>query len=222
MQLKLALLTTAAMFAMGGSALAQSLPPAADPAVENDIVLNGRVTAQCAIEGANSATITQSLAGDDGFISPTAAADIISALNQAQPEAWCSGDNNQMNLYRTMLVRNGSNGQPDDGFAQAVLFDAGINFPTPVNNGFSYDEGTSDGEGSGPVVGRFGPTGNGETGVFVIDNYDGGATAFTTAEAGNADPSDTGPSATFVETPGVRLAAGDYTSTVTLRLTPGV
>ncbi len=220
------ILMAAAMLAVPAVASAASLPAATGSTATHSITLNGRVTAQCVATGTSSVNLPNSLAGADGFLAAaTVQSDLLAQLNTTNTRAWCSGNSNKVVLSRTALVRNGSTGAVGgDGFANAVLYDVGVNIPGAVNPGavnpgYSYTEGTSDGAGNGPVVGRFGPTDAGAAVTFVQDTY-GSAKLVpeVVAAAAGAD----GASNTFTTVPGVRLAAGDYSSVLTLTLTPGV
>ncbi|MGH8336875.1 MAG: hypothetical protein ACRETL_08695, partial [Gammaproteobacteria bacterium] len=107
-----------------------------------------------------------------------------------------------------------------DGFNRAVVYDVTMNINGAVrSDGFTPIEGTSDGQGNGPGVGagagitvsRFGATGAGTQVVFAAE---------LTSEAvtnGNS----TGARGNFTAD-GNRLIAGQYVSTLTIELTPGV
>ena len=215
------ILMAAAMLAVPAVASAASLPAATGSTATHSITLNGRVTAQCVATGTSSVNLPNSLAGADGFLAAaTVQSDLLAQLNTTNTRAWCSGNSNKVVLSRTALVRNGSTGAVGgDGFANAVLYDVGVNITGAVNPGSSYTEGTSDGAGNGPVVGRFGPTGAGAAVTFVQDTY---SSAKLVPEVVDASAGADGASNTFTTVPGVRLAAGDYSSVLTLTLTPGV
>ena len=215
------ILMAAAMLAVPAVASAASLPAATGSTATHSITLNGRVTAQCVATGTSSVNLPNSLAGADGFLAAaTVQSDLLAQLNTTNTRAWCSGNSNKVVLSRTALIRTGSTGAVGgDGFANAVLYDVGVNITGAVNPGYSYTEGTSDGAGNGPVVGRFGPTGAGAAVTFVQDTY---SSAKLVPEVVDASAGADGASNTFTTVPGVRLAAGDYSSVLTLTLTPGV
>lgn len=140
---------------------------------------------------------------------------IGNALTGLNMKAWCTGGANGVVLTRTSLQKDGSSGGlTDSGFAQNIVYDLALKIDGLSRSDRSDDliEATEDGTG-GPTVGRFGPTGAGATLTFV--NFGDASTATSVAGAGTL------PRASY-DTSTARLVAGNYTSTVTLTLTPGL
>jgi hypothetical protein len=190
------------------------------------ITITGDDPPKCGITGGTSATIGVDLSGSDGFINGGLEGALLSALNSTNTYAWCTGTSNKINLTRTPLVRDGSNGHPDaNGFLTAALFDVGIDMPDVTNPAASYDEGTSDGPGTGPTVGPFGPTGAGSPVTWVPDSWpnpNGHLVTVVGVDVGGQGTTGNGPTSAFSQINDKRLVAGDYTATVTLTLTPGL
>ena len=205
------------LIASAGSAFAQD---------SEQVVINAAAQPKCAVTGQNTVALGE-LADSDGFVDGSAQGRLVGLLNATSTTAWCSGvAGNKVVLSRTALVRQNSNGQPDaNGFVTAVLYDVGIDIsdPNAVNAGYTYDEGTSDGVGSGPSFGPFGATGLGAPVSFVNDTYPGNGTLGGSLKGVNLTGkavTDEGATNTFTQSPN-RLLAGAYSGTLTLTLTPG-
>jgi hypothetical protein len=162
-----------------------------------------------------------SLSDNDGFARTTVSQAVADELTAANVSAWCTGSSNTLQMYRTAFTLNGTDGnQATDGFNQALIYDVEIAIAGATrSDGTDPIEGTSDGQGNGPgvgvgaglTVGRFGPTGDGSPATFTAES-DSNATSSGTGA---------GDRATFPED-GARLVAGQYTSSLTIELTPGV
>ena len=210
----------------GAAAMMLSAPAfAANPQA---IIVNGSVTPLCAINATTAVVSVSNQLADSatGFARLNVAADVATALNTAGITAWCTGATNGVVLSRTALTKG--NGLVDgSGFANGVVYDLDLTIPGAIRadsvapGGVKF-EGTSDGAGNGPGVGlgsftsvdSFGATGSGApvtfstegsstSGAITVNNVSGATSGFTVNNAN-------------------RLAAGAYTSTVTLTLTPGV
>jgi hypothetical protein len=197
------------------------------------VQINGVTPAQCGISGATTATVNGggpngSIAGADGFLAAGLQGNLVAALAATNTTAWCSGLA-VVNLRRTPLVRVGTNGSRDgSGFANAIGYDVAIR----IANARRFDsislnsgphEGTADGI-LGPIMLPFGPTGSGNVVTFLNDSLT--LTGFNnTPRVLNlqSSPNYNGVSLPLrfqeIATP-TRLAAGDYSSTVTLTLSP--
>lgn len=217
--MKIQLIAGLALLASAGTAFAEE---------QTAVVVNASASAQCGVSGGNSAVLAGDLSDSDGRVNGAASQnDLVAQLNATNTVAWCSGTTgNKVVLTRTALVRNGSTGTPDaNGFLTAVLYDVGIdiNDANAVNNGYTYDEGTSDGAGSGPSFGPFGATGLGATVLFVNDTYAANGSLnsqFKGVDLTGKPTTDDGATNTFTQSTN-RLQAGNYTGTLTLTLTPG-
>lgn len=219
------------LFSLLTTTIALSTLPAM--AAPQSIVINGNAAAQCSVSGATTATITgggaAGLADSNGMLDGSAQSRIVTALNATNTFAWCTGGSTIV-LTRTPLVKTGSTGALDSsGFARAIGYDVGISIANASRTDNAVgpngdQEGTSDGP-SGPTFNPFGPLGSGNRVTFVNDGY-------APAQSFNATPrtldltsgaSYAGGSTTLqsqvLATP-TRLAAGDYSATVTLTITP--
>jgi hypothetical protein len=218
---------------MASVSLLAALPAAA--AQNASVAINGAAPAQCGVSGSTTATLTgggaAGLADANGFLDSSAQVRIVAALNNTNTQAWCTGGSTIV-VTRTPLVRTGTTGRIDtSGFVNAIGYDVAVKITGAsrtdpyLSPGFGGGvEGSSDGN-SGPGFNPFGPTGNGSIVQFVNDDY-------APSQSFDATPSlldltsgasFTGPTATL-RTQAVanttRLAAGNYTSTVTLTITP--
>jgi hypothetical protein len=235
--MKKLLMTMVAGFAItvSGNAFAQSLAPVSGGSATT-VNINGTVAPQCKITGSSTASVTGTaaagLADSSGFLSGASALnDILAGLTATNTTAWCSGVSTVV-VSRTPLVRQGSTTGAIDasGFVNAIGYDvqivlAGATRTSPFA-GYDDKEGTSDGAGNGPTFNPFGPIGTGVTVTFIKDTWANPTGVFDTiAEPLNltVSPSYDGPSQALlanVVPNTTRLAAGTYTGTVTLTLTP--
>jgi hypothetical protein len=207
----LAVMTSAPAFADGNNR-----------ATDTEIfTLNAGNPAKCNLE---ATTYTLNLdanviSSDDGFALATVSSAVANKMNEANVTAWCTGARNTLQMYRTAFVTDGGI-KGSDGFNRAVVYDVTMNIADAVrSDGFTPIEGTSDGQGNGPgvgsgagiTVGRFGATGAGSPVVFAAErNSEAVTNGNSTSARGNftADAN--------------RLIAGQYVSTLTIELTPGV
>ena len=195
----------------GATAASAALPAATGNTESHPIAINARVTAQCVINGDTVANIDVSLAGNDGFLASGLQGEIEQALTGTGTQAWCSGANNGIRLEASPLVRNGTNGGLANGFVQAVSYSVSVDVPGAQNLRFpAQPDAASDIPVPRLLQGRFGATGAGAN-----LGWGGGYLNVSPAPATLVGP-------LALPAPGRRLAAGDYTSTVVLTLTPGV
>ena len=207
----------------GAAAIMMSAPAFA---ASNGVVVNGSVTAQCAVTAMSAVvTVTNSLADTTGFARTNIAGDVATALNGAGVQAWCTGATNGVVISRTAFTRAGAVVDAS-GFANGVVYDLALTIPGGIRSDTNSTtvDGTADGVGNGPGAGAgvgvgtvdsFGPTGLGVTLSFSTEG-----TSTSGAITSNAVVD--GPTTGFAVNNANRLAAGtDYTSTVTISLTPG-
>lgn len=216
--MKKILMAATAIAALGvtSPALAQSTQ---GPQTQTWIV-NGVNPPKCQItSSSNTATLgTDEISDDQGFARSNVGNSVAAALSALDVNAWCTGNSNHVVLTRTPLATGdgeqttGTGG----GFNQAVIYDISVDVPSYPRVG-SATEATEDGPGSGPVIGRFGPTGNGEALNFSNYPTSDASRAVTSDAPGNAART----SYTALENSN-RLVAGNYSSTVVLTITPGV
>jgi hypothetical protein len=204
--------------------LAQSIfpvrqgPIAGGPTVGNTVELQGRVEARCRLTLASAVqSISVSMVDGEGRINGVAfQAAIVDALNQAGLKGWCSGANNELVLTRTPFVL-GSDGNPVNGFARAVLFDVAVSVSAVSQ---SYSDATQDGPTAGSTAGRFGPTGEGAEFSFAAPLTSGSLPQPIPVIAASSVAQ--GATASFTQLLGSRLVAGNYVSSVTLEVRPGL
>lgn len=183
--------------------------------------INADNPAKCNLE-ATTYTLNldnNSISDNDGFALATVSASVANKMNQANVTAWCTGAKNTLQMYRSAFVTDGGV-KGTDGFNRAVVYDVTLNIADAVrSDGFSPIEGTSDGQGNGPgvgvgagvTVGRFGAAGTGSQVVFAAESNSEAVTNGNSTGARGNFTADTN-----------RLIAGQYISTLTIELTPGV
>lgn len=166
---------------------------------------------------------TNSLTDNQGVALSTIGTDVAAALNGAGVTAWCTGSSNKLQMYRTAFTI-GTGDALASGFNQAAVYDVSLSVADATrSDGLTPLEGTSDGQGNGPGVGigagltlgRFGPSGTGSTVTFAQE------AGKTSSAVTNASVGGTNATSAFT-TNNNRLVAGQYQSTLTIELTPGV
>lgn len=179
--------------------------------------------AKCNLEAADYTLRIQgnSISDNDGFARTTVSDAVANELNTAGVTAWCTGASNTLQMYRTPFVTD-TGKKEADGFNRAVIYDVTLNIADALRtDGFTPTEGTSDGQGNGPglgvgsgtTLGRFGPSGTGSPVVFAKEVNSAAVIDGTAPGAGARTDYTTDPN---------RLIAGQYISSLTIELTPGV
>lgn len=182
--------------------------------------------AKCNLEAADYTLRlpNNSLTNDQGIAKGTIGGDVAAALTGANVFAWCTGNKNTVQMYRTAFAVDDGDALLS-GFNQAAIYDVAM----LIEDAHRTDnvvplEGTSDGQGAGPgvgsigagiLVGRFGAAGTGSHVTFLQESGQV-STAVTNASVGQA-----GKTTAFTASNN-RLVAGQYVSTLTIELTPGV
>lgn len=197
--------------------------PNTTAATTDSVIVNAQNPAKCNIV-ADEPSVTlsdDSLTDAGGFARPDVGTTVAAALNAANINAWCTGNNNKVQMFRTALTIN--TGDAVDGFNQALVYDVAMLIAGATrSDNVTPLEGTSDGKGNGPGLGggsgitisHFGPTPAAAAVSFVVEPS---STSFAATSNSVGD----GPTGDFDENDN-RLVAGDYRSTVTIELTPGV
>ena len=179
------------------------------------ITVNAVNPAKCNVTASgNSVSLANNQISDsDGFAVNDLGARISTALNGLTINAWCTGGANTVNLQRTALVRATTNGaQTTEGFNQAVIYDINMDIADAIRaDGTKPIEGSSDGNVGPTDVGRFGPTG---AGSLVVFSQESASNATSIGTAGGS-----GARSGFTSSP-ARLAAGTYSGSVTIVVTP--
>lgn len=180
-----------------------------------NITINAENPAKCNVTASATsvALANNQISDSDGFAVSDLGARVSTALNGLTINAWCTGASNTVNLQRTALVRSTTNGaQTGEGFNQAVIYDISMDIADAVRaDGTKPIEGSSDGNVGPTNVGRFGPTG---AGSLVTFSQEAPSNATSVGTAGGS-----GPRSGFTSSP-ARLAAGNYSGTVTIVVTP--
>ncbi|MBX3561923.1 MAG: hypothetical protein KF780_08935 [Sphingomonas sp.] len=183
--------------------------------------INGVNPPKCNLEATSYAVNLPAnvISDNDGFARTDVSASIASGLNALGINAWCTGNKNKINAYRTALTSSNT-GTQVNGFNTALIWDVTMTIAGAVrSDGFGSTEGTADGIGNGPgfgvgsglTVGSFGPSGLGAPVTFAQEL----PSAAVSAASGS------GPRSSFSEDTN-RLAAGNYFGTLTVEITPGV
>jgi hypothetical protein len=161
------------------------------------------------------------ISDNNGFARTTVSSDVAAAMNGAGVNAWCTGASNTLQMYRTAFVTDTGN-QEADAFNRAVIYDVEMSIAGAArSDGYTPIEGTRDGEDNGPgigvgaglTVGRFGPTAANAAVTFTADGTSNAVSngALGGTQARSVFTSDSN-----------RLIAGQYLSSLTIELTPGV
>ncbi len=195
-------------------------PAFADTSTNNHaaaVTVSGQTPAKCNLLASNQTVGLgdYDLTDASGHARSDVGTTIGAALTGLSMKAWCTGGANGVVLTRTTLQKDDSTGgMTDSKFAQNIVYDVALKIEGLTREGRSDDliEATDDGA-TGPVVGRFGPSGDGAALTFV--SFGPASTATTTGGTATLPRESYG-------TTDARLVAGNYTSTVTLTLTPGL
>lgn len=190
-----------------------------------NFTLRANNPAKCNLEAADYTLRlpNNSLTDNQGVALGTIGTDVANVLNGAGVTAWCTGNSNTLQMYRTAFTI-GNGDQLVSGFNQAAVYDVTMAISDAVrSDGFTPVEGTSDGQGHGPghgiggalTVSRFGPSAAGTPVIFAQE------TGQTSTAVTNASAAGTGATSAFTASTN-RLVAGQYVSTLTIELTPGV
>jgi|GEM_PF-530471 len=198
---------SAVVLLAAGAASAQS-------SVSQTVNINASVAPKCGVSAQQTTvTLANDLTDSDAKVRSGVTTEIANALNGASIVAFCNGVNNSVEVKRAVLARTGStgNGLADGGFAQFVRY----NLDTTLN-GVALDSTSTD--GATTVASRFGghiSLSDTNTHVRFAQAASNGAPVATSA----------GSTPTAVDWSSLtdrRLAAGTYTGSVQVILTPGV
>lgn len=194
---------SAAALLIAGAASAQS----------KTIAINGTVAPKCGVSAQQSTvTLSGDLTDTNAKVRSAVTNEIATALNGAQIVAFCNGVNNSVEIKRAVLARVGSTGTglTEGDYAQFIRYNLDASL-----NGLALDSTSTD--GASVVAARFGGH----------DSLSSAATRIAFAQAtadGAAVASSNGSTPTAVNWSSLtdrRLAAGTYTGSVEVVLTPG-
>ncbi|KAA9014345.1 hypothetical protein [Sphingobium limneticum] len=139
---------------------------------------------------------------------------VAAELNNAGVNAWCTGARNVVTLTRTAFTTGGGGSAGD--FQKGILYDVSVENPdNTLGSRSSQYEGTSNGPTGSSIWTRFGAT---TAKTLKFANPAANAASIATNAVSSAD----GTTASFTTYAATRVIAGDYTSTVTLTIQPGV
>lgn len=198
---------------VAASAAALLVAGAASAQDTQSVAINATVAPKCGVS-AQETTVT--LSGDltdaDAKVRSGVTNEIANALNGARIIAFCNGVNNSVQIKRTVLTRTGAtgNGLADGGFAQFIRYNLDASL-----NGLPLDSTST--ENASPVASRFG-------GHFSPSDTNTHVRFAQAASNGAPVASSSGstPTATNWEPrTDRRLAAGAYTGSVEVTVTPG-
>lgn len=207
----------AAAFALPATAMAAPLPGSVA-----GVTVGGSTPPKCEVSSsATMITLTDDLTNDNGRVKNSVGSKVADMLNTLNIKGWCTGNSNGLSISRSTL-NNGDGLQDSAGFNHAILYDVVVNVANAVDSeGTALADGTTDGPNNGPGIGgavqrparRFGADGAGEAFTFRQDGQASAVTNGQVAESGSENGEFTLSNA--------RLAAGRYTGTFTITLTPG-
>lgn len=195
------------------SAAALLVAGAASAQDSQTVVINASVAPKCGVSAQQTTvTLAADLTDSDAKVRSGVTTEIANALNGARIVAFCNGVNNSVEVKRAVLARTGAtgNGLADGGFAQFIRYNLDASL-----NGVALDSTSTD--GASTVASRFGghiSLSDANTHVRFAQAASNGAPV---ASSNGATPTATNWSALTDR----RLAAGSYTGSVEVIVTPG-
>lgn len=186
------------------------------------VTVGGATPPKCEVSAAaTTVTLSDDLTNENGRVKNNVGGKVADMLNTLNVKGWCTGNRNALVVSRSTL--NHGDGQRDEaGFNHAILYDINVNVANAFDTeGSPLADGTTDGPASGPGIGgaanrpalRFGAEGAGEDFTFSQAGQASAVTNGRFAESGSENGEFTLSNA--------RIAAGEYSGTVTITLTPG-
>ncbi|WP_295206976.1 hypothetical protein [uncultured Brevundimonas sp.] len=202
-----------AFVAVSAAALMIAGAASAQTARSETVAINASVAPKCGVSAQTSTvTLGSELTDANAKVRSAVTTEIANALNGANIIAFCNGVNNKVEVKRAVLARTGSTGSglTQGDFAQFIRY----NLDASLNNVFLDSTST---DGSSTVASRFGGHDS--------PNEPNTRVRFTQAASdGAAVASSNGSSPTATNWSSLtdrRLAAGTYTGSVELIVTPG-
>ena len=177
------------------------------------VAINASVAPKCGVSAQQTTvTLAADLTDADAKVRSGVTTEIANALNGARIVAFCNGVNNSVEVKRAVLARTGATGSglADGGFAQFIRY----NLDTSLN-GVALDSTST--EGASTVASRFGghiSLSDSNTHVRFAQAASNGAPV---ASSNGSTPTATNWSSLTDR----RLAAGAYTGSVEVIVTPG-
>lgn len=195
------------------SAAALMIAGAASAQDSQSVAINASVAPKCGVSAQQTTvTLSQDLTDSDAKVRSGVTTEIASALNGARIIAFCNGVNNSVEVKRAVLARTGSTGTglAEGGFAQFIRY----NLDTTLN-GVALDSTSTD--GASTVASRFG-------GLTSLSDTNTHVRFAQAASNGAPVASSNGSTPTAINWSSLtdrRLAAGAYTGSVEVTVTPG-
>lgn len=177
------------------------------------VAINASVAPKCGVSAQQTTvTLAADLTDADAKVRSGVTTEIANALNGARIVAFCNGVNNSVEVKRAVLARTGATGAglADGGFAQFIRYNLDASL-----NGVALDSTST--EGASTVASRFGghiSLSDSNTHVRFAQAASNGAPV---ASSNGSTPTATNWSSLTDR----RLAAGAYTGSVEVIVTPG-
>jgi len=202
-----------AFVAVSAAALMIAGAASAQTSQSQTVAINASVAPKCGVSAQQTTvTLSQDLTDSDAKVRSGVTTEIANALNGARIVAFCNGVNNSVEVKRAVLARTGAtgNGLADGGFAQFIRYNLDASL-----NGVALDSTSND---SATVVpSRFG-------GHISLSDTNTHVQFAQASSAGAPVASSNGSTPTSVNWSSLtdrRLAAGTYTGSVEVIVTPG-
>lgn len=198
---------------VAASAAALLVAGAASAQDSQSVAINASVAPKCGVSAQQTTvTLATDLTDADAKVRSGVTTEIANALNGARIIAFCNGVNNSVEIKRAVLARTGAtgNGLADGGFAQFIRYNLDASL-----NGVALDSTSTD--GASPVASRFG-------GHISLSDANTHVRFAQAASNGAPVASSSGSDATAINwepRTDRRLAAGAYTGSVEVIVTPG-
>ena len=195
------------------SAAALMIAGAASAQDSQTVAINASVAPKCGVSAQQTTvTLAQDLTDSDAKVRSGVTTEIANALNGARIIAFCNGVNNSVEVKRAVLARTGSTGTglTDGGFAQFIRYNLDASL-----NGVALDSTSTD--GASTVASRFG----GLTSLSDTNTHVRFAQAASNGAPVASSNGSTPTAANWSSLTDRRLAAGAYTGSVEVVVTPG-
>ncbi|WP_313472129.1 hypothetical protein [Brevundimonas sp.] len=198
---------------VAASAAALLVAGAASAQDSQTVAINASVAPKCGVSAQQTTvTLAADLTDADAKVRSGVTTEIANALNGARIVAFCNGVNNSVEVKRAVLARTGATGTglADGGFAQFIRYNLDASL-----NGVALDSTSTD--GASTVPSRFGghiSLSDSNTHVRFAQAASNGAPV---ASSNGSTPTATNWSSLTDR----RLAAGAYTGSVEVIVTPG-
>lgn len=198
---------------VAASAAALLVAGAASAQDTQSVAINASVAPKCGVSAQQTTvTLAADLTDADAKVRSGVTTEIANALNGARIVAFCNGVNNSVEIKRAVLARTGAtgNGLADGGFAQFIRYNLDASL-----NGVALD--TTSTDGASTVASRFG----GHISLSDVNTHVRFAQAASNGAPVAASSGSTPTAANWDQRTDRRLAAGAYTGSVEVIVTPG-